>query len=157
MSFDPSNFRKALSCFTTGVTVVAAGKGASARGITVSSFASVSLEPPLILWCMNRKSRRYDTFTKAENFTVSVLTEAQRAISDRLATPGEGLLEGLELKATETGVPALAGAVAVFECAREAIHEMGDHAIIAGRVLRYSWGETDKPLVYFRGGYARLA
>jgi flavin reductase (DIM6/NTAB) family NADH-FMN oxidoreductase RutF len=157
MSFDPNTFRRALSCFSTGVTVVTAGSGTAARGITVSSFASVSLEPPLVLWCMNRKSRRYETFTTAENFTVSVLNAGQQAISDRLAKPGEATLEGLELAATENGVPALAGALAVLECAREAVLDMGDHAIVVGRVLRYSWQETDKPLVYFRGGYAELA
>jgi 4-hydroxyphenylacetate 3-hydroxylase, reductase component len=157
MPIDPARFRKALGCFATGVTVVTAGKGPQAAGITVSSFASVSLEPPLVLWCLNRTSQRYATFTTAENFTISVLGAAQQALAGRLAEPGQASLAGLELIATESGVPAICGALAVLECARETVHELGDHAVVVGRVLRFSWNETDKPLVYFRGRYAKLA
>jgi 4-hydroxyphenylacetate 3-hydroxylase, reductase component len=157
MPFDPASFRKALGCFATGVTVVTAGKGPQAAGITVSSFASVSLEPPLVLWCLNRASHRYETFTTAENFNISVLGAAQQAIAGRLAEPGQASLAGLELIATESGVPALSGALAVLECARETVHGVGDHAVIVGRVLRVSWNGTDPPLVYFRGSYAKLA
>jgi flavin reductase (DIM6/NTAB) family NADH-FMN oxidoreductase RutF len=157
MPFAAAGFRKALGCFATGVTVVTAGKGPQAIGITVSSFASVSLEPPLVLWCLNRASHRYQTFTTAENFNISVLAASQQAIAGRLAEPGQASLAGLELIATESGVPALSGALAVLECARESVHEQGDHAVVVGRVLHFSRNETDQPLLYFRGRYAKLA
>jgi len=157
MSFDTRAFRNALGRFPTGVVVVTAGAEAPHMGITVNSFASVSLEPPLVLWCMDRRSGRYETFTNSANFTVSVLSHSHREVSARLATPGEHSLEGLALKTTECGVPVLADALAVFECAREAVHDGGDHAIIVGRVLRFCSREDGGPLVFYRGGYRTLA
>ncbi len=157
MSFDARAFRNALGCFPTGVVVVTGGSDMSHMGITVNSFASVSLDPPLVLWCMDRKSSRYETFTNSPNFTISVLSSDHRTVSARLAQPGEHTLDGLPLEETESGPPGLADALAVLECARHAVHEGGDHAIIVGRVLRFRYRQTGKPLVYFRGGYGALA
>jgi len=157
MSFDSRAFRYALGCYPTGVAVVTAGGGKSPMGITVNSFASVSLEPPLVLWCMDRKSSRYRTFTTAKNFTVSVLGSGHEAVSVRLATPGEHQLGDLALVATEAGPPGLAEALAILECAREAVYDGGDHAIIVGRVLNFTWHKTGAPLVFFRGRYGALA
>lgn len=157
MSFSARSFRNALGCFPTGVVVVTAGSDASHKGITVNSFASVSLEPPLVLWCMDRKSGRYETFTNSANFTISVLSSDHKAVSARLARSGEHTLEGLTLEKTECGPPGLADALAVLECAREAVHEGGDHAIIVGRVLRFRYREIGQPLVYFRGRYGAIA
>ena len=106
---------------------------------------------------MDRKSSRYRTFTTAKNFTVSVLGSAHEAVSVRLATPGEHQLGDLALVETEAGPPGLADALAVLECAREAVHDGGDHAIIVGRVLHFRWQKTGAPLVFFRGRYGALA
>ena len=157
MSFDNRAFRYALGCYPTGVAVVTAGGGKSPMGITVNSFASVSLDPPLILWCMDRKSSRYRTFTTAKNFTVSILGSAHQAVSVRLAKPGEHKLDDLSLVPTEAGPPGLADALAILECAREAVYDGGDHAIIVGRVVRIIWHKTGAPLVFFRGRYGALA
>jgi flavin reductase (DIM6/NTAB) family NADH-FMN oxidoreductase RutF len=157
MSFDTRSFRQALGCFPTGVTVVTVGTAERPKGMTVNSFASVSLDPPQILWCMDRKSSHYHTFTKAQNFTVSVLGSAHRTVSDRLAKPGEHSLEGLALSKTENGVPGLADALAVLECRLQTVHEGGDHAIIVGRVEYFSFTKTGAPLVFFRGRYGALA
>jgi flavin reductase (DIM6/NTAB) family NADH-FMN oxidoreductase RutF len=157
MTFDARAFRNALGCFPTGVVVVTAGSEASHKGITVNSFASVSLDPPLVLWCMDRRSSRYETFTNSANFTISVLSSDHKTVSSRLATPGEHSLDGLPLEKTECGPPGLADALAVLECARETVHEGGDHTIIVGRVLRFRYRETGQPLVYFRGHYGALA
>ncbi len=157
MSFDARDFRNALGCFPTGVVVVTAGSGRTLSGITVNSFASLSLDPPLVLWCLDRRSSRYRTFTTAENFTISVLCNGHRTISARLAVPGGYKLDGLKLTPTQSGPPAPAGALAVLECVREAIHDGGDHAIIVGRVLALAYRKTGKPLVFFRGRYGTLA
>jgi len=157
MAFDTREFRNALGCFPTGVVVVAARVGGALVGITVNSFVSVSLEPPLVLWSVDRRSSRYETFTTVADFTISILSSDHQTVSARLATPGERSLDGLPLIDTEGGAPGLADALAVLECTREAVHDGGDHSIIVGRVLRFAWRRTGRPLVYFRGRYGSLA
>ncbi len=157
MKFDSVAFRGALGCFPTGVAVVTATSGARPMGITVNSFTSVSLDPPLVLWCIDKGSDRYKTFTEAKGYTISVLGTEHEKVSSRLARQGEHRLDGIELKATELGPPALVDALAVFECAREAVHDGGDHAILVGRVLRVHRHEKGAPLVFFKGRYGALA
>lgn len=154
MNFDTRAFRDALGCFPTGVAVVTAeGTDRPPMGITVNSFASVSLEPPLVLWCVDRRSDRFSTFTNAPGFTISVLGAGHRHVSARLARPGAHSLDGIRLRETELGPPALADALAVLECTREALYPGGDHAILIGRVLRFAHAPRGKPLVFFRGRY----
>ena len=158
MSFDKRAFRQALGSFPTGVAIVTAiSPSRPPMGITVNSFTSVSLEPPLVLWCIDRKSDRYEVFTKVGGFTISVLGTAHEEVSSRLAQQGAHSLDGLDLIDTELGAPALADSLAFFECASEAVYEGGDHAIIVGRVLRFARREAGAPLVYFRGRYGALA
>src|SRR6202453_3947741 len=118
---DSRGFRDALGCFPTGVAVVTAGHANQDEhiGITVNSFTSVSLDPPLVLWCMDRRSSRHDHFAAAPAFTVSILGTEHKAVSARLARPGEHALGGIDLLPTELGPPALADSLAVFECLRE--------------------------------------
>jgi flavin reductase (DIM6/NTAB) family NADH-FMN oxidoreductase RutF len=159
MSFDSRAFRHALGCFPTGIAVMTAtASEASHIGITVNSFTSVSLEPPLVLWCIDRRSGRYPAFAQAPGFTVSILASGHKAVSSRLATAGEHTLEASELVPTQLGPPALKDALAVFECARESVQDAGDHAILIGRVLRFARNDdVGAPLVYFRGKYGALA
>jgi flavin reductase (DIM6/NTAB) family NADH-FMN oxidoreductase RutF len=151
MSMDSRAFRDALGAFPTGVAVVTAAGTGVHFGITVNSFTSVSLDPPLLLWCMDRRSRRHDMFVHAEGFTVSILGADHRDVSSRLARPGEHSLDGIALLATELGPPALADSLAVFECLRDQAIEAGDHTILLGRVLRFSQPAASAPLVYYRG------
>ncbi len=154
MDFDTRAFRDALGCFPTGVAVVMAESAdRPPMGITVNSFASVSLKPPLVLWCLDHRSDRFRTFSNAPGFTISVLGDCHRHVSARLARPGAHSLDGIPLRATELGPPALADALAVLECAREALHPGGDHAILVGRVLRFQYQPRGEPLVFFRGRY----
>jgi flavin reductase (DIM6/NTAB) family NADH-FMN oxidoreductase RutF len=158
MSFDTRAFRQALGTFPTGVAVVTAFRaGGHPIGITVNSFTSVSLEPPLVLWCVDRKSDRFATLSQAQHHTISVLGTAHEDVSARLAKQGAHHLDGIELIATELGPPALADALAIFECEREAMHDAGDHAILIGRVLRFARREAGAPLVFFQGRYGALA
>jgi len=156
MPMDSRAFRNALGCFPTGVAVVTAAGSDSHFGITVNSFTSVSLDPPLLLWCMDRRSRRHDVFAKALGFTVSILGTDHKEVSSRLARPGEHSLDDIALIETELGPPALANSLAVFECAVEKMVEAGDHTILLGRVLRFSCPSASAPLVYFRGKYSAL-
>jgi flavin reductase (DIM6/NTAB) family NADH-FMN oxidoreductase RutF len=159
MAFDSRAFRQALGCFPTGIAVMMVSSDeASHIGITVNSFASVSLEPPLVLWCIDRRSGRYPAFVQAAGFTVSILAAGHKAVSTRLAAAGEHTLEAGELVPTELGPPALKDALAVFECARESVQDAGDHAILIGRVLRFARNDgVGAPLVYFQGKYGALA
>jgi len=155
---DSRGFRDALGCFPTGVAVVTAGHADQDEhiGITVNSFTSVSLDPPLVLWCMDRRSYRHDIFAQATGFTVSILGTGHKDVSARLARPGEHSLDGIALLETELGPPALADSLAVFECVTEQRLEAGDHTIFLGRVLRFSRPSESAPLVFFRGRYNAL-
>jgi flavin reductase (DIM6/NTAB) family NADH-FMN oxidoreductase RutF len=154
MAFDTRAFRDALGCFPTGVAVITAeNDDRPPMGITVNSFASVSLHPPLVLWCIDSRSDRSQTFTGAVGFTISVLDATHRELSARLAQPGAHSLADVRLRPTELGPPALADALGVFECRREALYPGGDHVILVGRVLRFAFRPSGKPLVFFRGGY----
>ena len=158
-SFDSRGFRAALGCFPTGIAVITVAlREASPIGITVNSFTSVSLDPPLVLWCIDRRSRRYPAFAGADAFTVSILASGHREVSSRLAGQGEHSLDGIGLIPTELGPPALADSLAVFECALESVQDAGDHAILIGRVLRFARHDgAGAPLVYFQGRYGALA
>lgn len=149
-------YRDALGSFPTGVAVVIANGVGAHIGITVNSFTSVSLDPPLLLWCMDRRSQRHDIFVRAESFTVSILGTGHREVSSRLARPGEHALDGIALVRTELGPPALANSLAIFECMVEKKMEGGDHTILLGRVLRFSRPADSAPLIYFRGKYSAL-
>ena len=156
MPMDSRAFRDALGRFPTGVAVVTAAGTDSHFGITVNSFTSVSLDPPLLLWCMDRRSRRHDVFAKASGFTVSILGTDHKEVSSRLARPGEHSLDDIALIETKLGPPALADSLAIFECVAEKKIDAGDHTILLGRVLRFSCPSASAPLVYFRGKYSAL-
>lgn len=156
MPMDSRAFRDALGCFPTGVAVITAAGVGGHFGITVNSFTSVSLDPPLLLWCMDRRSRRHDVFVKAPGFTVSILGTDHKDVSSRLARPGEHSLDGIALIETGLGPPALADALAIFECEAEKKMEAGDHTILLGKVLRFSCSSASAPLVFFRGKYSAL-
>lgn len=159
MTHDTRKFRNALGCFTTGVAVITTRlEGQEPLGITVNSFSSVSLDPPLILWSLDRKSDTLPVFEVAKAFTVNILREDHRDISSRLARQGDHGLEGLATRiGASNGCPMLEDALAHFECIVEARHEAGDHIIMIGRVLHYEYAEDGRPLLYHRGSYQGLA
>ena len=148
---DRRRLRDAFGCFGTGVTIVSAlGADGTPVSITANSFSSVSLEPPLLLFCIARQSRRLPVFEAAERFAVNVLHAGQEALSIACAR-GES-----EMPAEwrmEEGVPVLADAMATFVCAREAAHDGGDHRVFIGRVLRLAFDPTQDPLIFFQGRY----
>jgi flavin reductase (DIM6/NTAB) family NADH-FMN oxidoreductase RutF len=148
-------FRDALGAFATGVTVVTAiGLDGLPVGITANSFASVSLEPPLVLWSPAKASSRHDHFVQAAAFAVHVLAEDQDALAARFVRGGPGF-HGLASATNPEGVPLIEGTLARFECATETTHEGGDHTIVIGRVLRVSH-RAGAPLCFACGRYMRL-
>ena len=158
MSLDSRAFRDALGQFATGVAVVTVRtpKG-EAIGLTINSFASVSLHPPLILWSLDRASDRFKTFMQARHFAVNVLSDECGALSKRLSRKGEHSLDGEPLSKSEHDSPVLNSALSHFECSVEARHDGGDHVIFVGRVLSFGHNPRRKPLLFYRGRYRVLS
>lgn len=150
---DPDEFRHALSYFATGVAVVTTLDTRGDKvGITVSSFNSVSLDPPLILWSVGLDSQSYDVFTAAEHFAVHVLSMNQKYLSDRFAQRGGKKFDSLDCIEGMHGVPVLPDFLACFECSTEHIYPGGDHKIIVGRVHRFEERDSD-PLIIHRSQF----
>jgi flavin reductase (DIM6/NTAB) family NADH-FMN oxidoreductase RutF len=150
------DFRLALGCFATGVTVVTA-RAADGRlaGLTANSFASVSLDPPLVLWSVSRKAPSLPILLAASHFAIHVLAEEQHHVAVGFATPGADKYAGVESAEGLGGAPLLNGAAAVFECRRRDAHDGGDHVILLAEVERYTHTER-APLLFHRGRYATL-
>lgn len=158
MSIDADRFRAALREWASGVTIVTARHGDAIHGMTVSAFASVSLEPPLVLVCADKSSNTHELISRGGVFAVHVLARGQEELSNRFASKKDEhrRFEGLTWRHGATGAPLLAGAVAVLDCRVESAHDAGDHVIYVGRVEHVELGEGE-PLVYQRGAYAGLA
>ncbi|HEY3812812.1 MAG TPA: flavin reductase family protein [Caulobacteraceae bacterium] len=157
--FDSLSFRRALGLFATGVTVVTAADAAGEPvGITVSSFNTVSLSPPLVLFSVQRKAYALGALQRAKGFAVNVLSETQQHLSQRFSRALDaGRWASAPHRLGRTGAPLLDGALARFECEPHAVHDGGDHLIFVGRVVSFDvTNEQDAPLVFFRGAYGRL-
>jgi len=152
---DSVEYRRALGCFATGVAVITAvDETGAAAGITVNSFNSVSLDPPLVLWSIADNAGSYETFVNVEHFAVNVLAEDQQDVCERFAKSGTDKFEGLVCRQAVAGVPVLPEYSAVFVCQREYVYEGGDHKIIVGRVLEFEDRKTD-PLIFYRGHFLK--
>lgn len=156
--FDARDFRSALGQFPTGVTVITTLKGdGEPIGCTASSFNSVSLDPPLVLWSVDKKAFSAEIFEQAEHFAVNVLSEQQMPISNKFAGRGEDKFKDVKYKSGEGGAPILEECAAHFECKTWNVHDGGDHLIIIGEVVRYNHTATEAPLIFSRGNYAVAA
>ena len=144
-------FRAALGRYATGVTVVTTQTAKGPVGITANSFTSVSLDPPLVLWCPAKASARFTAFTEAGHYAIHVLAADQLDLCHRFARAG-GDFAGLDPGATPEGLPLLPGCLARFECERYAEYDGGDHAILVARVLRAELRVGD-PLLFWGGRY----
>ncbi len=151
------DYRHALGSFATGVTVVTCRAPDGRRiGLTVNSFASVSLEPRLVSWCLARTALSFPDFEAAPTFAVNVLSVEQEPLVYRFAQRTlEDRFEGLNVASGLGGAPLLDGSAARFECRNAAIHPGGDHVIFVGEVERYARFEHE-PLVLMRGRFGRL-
>jgi flavin reductase (DIM6/NTAB) family NADH-FMN oxidoreductase RutF len=156
MPVSKDEFRLALSRFVSGVTVVTiSGKDGRPAGITVSAFSSVSLEPPLVLACIDKRASVHDYLIEGKHFAVNVLAEDQEHLSRRFAAKDPERFYDASYTAGAFGAPLLDGALAYIECRVVHAYPGGDHTIIVGEVESASVIEH-KPLAYFRGGYTRI-
>lgn len=154
---DARTLRDALGCFATGVTVVTTRDAAGAPvGLTANSFTSVSLDPPLLLVCIARSVTSLPAFEAHSHFAVNVLHIGQQLVSNRFAFRLGDRFADTPWEEWGAGVPILQHALASFECARHAVLDGGDHAILLGRVERVRFEPRRDPLLYFRGKYRRL-
>lgn len=156
----PDDFKNALANWASGVSVVATRTDGLVYGMTVSSFTSLSFEPPLILVCLNKASRLGDMIETTGAFTVSILAAAHEHVSNHFATPGREPAETLhpiDHDDAPSGLPIVAGAVAYVDCALHKSIDEGDHTIIIGRVTAADASEELAPLLYCRRGYRALS
>jgi len=152
------DFRNALGCFGTGVTIVTTSaisdEGPMPLGITVNSFASVSLEPALVLWSPAKASKRFVQFEAAQHYAIHVLDSNQADLASSFAKSAQSF-EHCDWRWSDNGVPLISNTVARFECTRVSAHDGGDHAIVVGQVTRAANFGGD-PLLFVGGQYGRF-
>jgi flavin reductase (DIM6/NTAB) family NADH-FMN oxidoreductase RutF len=151
--FDRRDYRRALGQFATGVTVVTARASDGRRiGVTVNSFSSVSLNPPLILWSLARQTPSFTDFANCPYFAVNVLEAKQHHLSRQFSTPVADRFAGVDFTEGKAGVPIVGGAIAHFVCRKVKQYDGGDHAIFVGEVEEYKYSDGE-PLVFHSGRY----
>jgi 3-hydroxy-9,10-secoandrosta-1,3,5(10)-triene-9,17-dione monooxygenase reductase component len=154
MAVDATSFRATLGHFCTGVTVVtAAALDGQPVGFACQSFAAVSLEPPLVLFCPGRASRSWPVIERAGRFGVNVLSHAQAEVSAAFGASRPDKFETTAWTPSPDGVPILGGALAWVEATVQAVHEAGDHYVVIGRVVALGGGGENPPLLFHRGRY----
>jgi flavin reductase (DIM6/NTAB) family NADH-FMN oxidoreductase RutF len=157
MALDSTILRAALGAYPTGVTVVTAQTPERELiGVTVNSFSSVSLDPPLVLFSLQRSLRSLPAFERCDAFAINILREGQDDISSRFARPSDAKWTDVAFDEHATGAPILRGAIAWLACERYARYDGGDHEIFLGRVTAIEHDTDAAPLVFYRGRYHRL-
>jgi flavin reductase (DIM6/NTAB) family NADH-FMN oxidoreductase RutF len=156
MPIGEADFKKAMAQFASGVTVVTTELDGTLYGMTVASFASLSLDPPLVLICVGRAMQTHSAIAGAGRFGVSILGQDQQQLSNHFASKLEDKFSGVDYRVGDSGVPLLNGAICTLECSVAGQLDGGDHSIFTGLVERADTSES-APLVYFRSGYRQLA
>lgn len=156
-NFDSRALRDTLGCFATGVTIVTTSQGDNCYGMTVNSFSSVSLNPPLVLWNLAVDANSYDAFSSTEFYNVHILGDDQRELSDTFAQATDSdKFDGLDYQIDQRGVPRINGCKAIIHCRLDARHQGGDHLILVGQVLELTGDSGVTPLIFSQGQYAQL-
>jgi flavin reductase (DIM6/NTAB) family NADH-FMN oxidoreductase RutF len=155
---DKDQFRRACSKFATGITVASViGIDGAPHGLTVNSFTSVSLTPPLVLFCIDVGSGVLRHFRPARFFGINVLEEHQRPVSSHFARKGHDRFTGVTWVPGKTGVPLLPGALATLECRTVRRFAVGDHLVVIGQAVAVTAAHGGKPLLYFASGYHEIS
>lgn len=155
MPIDDGTFKLALSHFASGVTVVTTQVDGTPYGMTVASFASLSLHPPLVLVCVERSVKTHDAIVQAGSFGVSILALSQQEISGRFASKRDDKFAGVAVRHGELGVPLIDDAICTLECRVHSQLPGGDHTIFVGEVVDVQTRDAE-PLLYFRSAYREL-
>ncbi|MES9536180.1 MULTISPECIES: flavin reductase family protein [unclassified Actinomadura] len=155
---EPADFRKAMAEFATGVTVITALDGGEPVGFACQSFASVSLDPPLILFCADKRGRSWPRIRSAGRFCVNVLAEEQRELCERFGSSRGTKFEELDWEESRWGAPLLPDVLLAVHCVVHDVHEAGDHEVVIGRVLAVDRHEVvdgawRRPMVFFRSRF----
>lgn len=153
---DTRAFRGVCGLFVTGVTVITSQAGGEPVGVTVNSFASVSLDPPLVLFCIHHMSRVWPVIEQTESFAVNILAEDQAEVCRAFATKTHPHFSTVKSRYGATGVPILDDALGYLECTLHRVIDGGDHLIVIGRVVDFGAQREDGPLTFFRSGHLRL-
>lgn len=154
---EPRALRKAFGQFATGVTIVTMrAPSGQTVGLTVNSFSSLSIDPPLVLWSLAKRSPNLQLFREAPHFCINVLAEDQHQIASQFATPIKDKFAGVQVEPGLHGSPVLANAVAHFECSRHDVYEGGDHLIFLGKVEQFCIFDK-RPLLFHGGSFQQLA
>lgn len=148
------HFRDALGRFPTGVTVVTAMTDSGPIGMTANSFSSVSMDPPLVLWCPAKSSSRYAHFLRARHFAIHVMAAENEALAMGFAKSGSAF-DALDMQYNMRGVPVLNDCLARFECETHQIHDAGDHSIVLGRVETAAFREGEA-LIFSQGRFRQF-
>ena len=149
----PARFRKALGNFCTGVTVVTARREEEPVGFACQSFAALSLDPPLVLFCPGRDSRTWPHIETFGHFCVNVLSHAQQKVFATFGTAGADKFSCVPWVPAPSGAPILAGVLTWLDCVIENVHEAGDHYVVVGRVTTLGDQRDERPLLFHRGQY----
>jgi flavin reductase (DIM6/NTAB) family NADH-FMN oxidoreductase RutF len=156
MSLDPDAFRAVMGRFASGVTIVTAtDSDGNDNGMTVSAFASVSLNPPLVFICIDKAASMHGVLIDTDFFAINILASTQEAIARRFADTDAQRFEGIGFRRGENGAPLLNDTLAFVECKRVSSTDAGDHTMIIGETLATSMSDA-RPLLYYRGGFAQL-
>lgn len=157
MAIDQAEFRRVLGHFASGVTVVTACQAGVCHGMTVSAFTSLSLEPPLILLCIDQRAHCHDVLLSAGTFVVNILAEDGEWLSRLFAGRDPDKFAKVRYRIGRAGAPMLDEALGVIECRVHSQYPGGDHSIFVGEVIATEVRRKSKPLLYFRSGYGQLA
>jgi 3-hydroxy-9,10-secoandrosta-1,3,5(10)-triene-9,17-dione monooxygenase reductase component len=153
MQFDSKALRAVLGCFATGVAIITSRSATRRFGVTVNSFSSVSLEPPLILFSLANTANVLPDFQSVDYFAVNFLTHEQEFLSNRFARPSSAEWPTEKVLDVRNGCPVFEDSLAYLECEKTAELEAGDHRIFLGKVTHFHNHDAGHPLLFFRGGY----
>jgi 3-hydroxy-9,10-secoandrosta-1,3,5(10)-triene-9,17-dione monooxygenase reductase component len=154
---DAATMRTVLGHFATGVAIVTAVDGGEPVGMACNSFTSVSLEPPLVLFCASKDSTTWPRIQRAGAWVANILGDDGENLSRTFASKGAHRFTGVGWSTAASGAPVLEDALAYVDCRTETEHDAGDHVIVIGRVLRLGYLTDARPLVFYRGGYGHFS
>lgn len=156
MSFSHSDFRHCLGRFATGITIVTTLDGKKPLGVTINSFTSLSLSPPMVLFCLDKGSSVYEIFRKNNDFAINILSEEQADLSKLYAAPAAVDWKNIDYITDTNNCPLFPDSLAYLECSKETMHDGGDHSIFILKVNNLKELSNDKPLLYFKGKYNKI-
>ena len=155
---DPRTFRQVLGQFCTGITIITTMHDEVPNGFACQSFAALSLEPPLVLFCPTKQSRSWQAIEASGHFCVNILAESQREVCARFGSREPDKFAGVDWHESELGSPVLDGSLAYIDCTVASVHDGGDHFVVFGAVQSLSEiaGVTPRPLLFYRGQYTGI-